>query len=474
MPAGNRASDQTLVEQCVQWTLNRIDGQVFRAGMRLPSIRSLARERGVSPFTVVEAYERLVAGGHIEARRGSGFYVRERGRESHFTESAETSRIDLGWLLHHMLAGSTSSQGPGVGVLPAAWLDGAKLGTTLRSLGRQGNGRWLENAAPRGFQPLRVVIQQRLAHLDILAKQEQIVLTTGITHALDLVARRLVRRGGTVLTFDPCWFGTYGVLASHGARVIGVPCTPHGPDLAMLERLVREERPQLLVASSAAQNPTGLSLSRQAVKDILAITAKHDVPIFEDDAYADLCESPITRLAAEDGLDRVIHAGSFSKTLASNIRVGFLACRADIANALADTKILSGFTTPELNERLVHEMLVESRYDNHVANLRKQLAECRGRTKKMLAAEGIEIFGEPVDGLFLWLNMHTDTNELAAAWREKAMLLAPGGLFSPTQTASTWMRYNVTTPVDDRILELFRSVRKSISGPAETGSSPGA
>ena len=449
MPTIGTGSQQTLVEECIQWVRHRIDGQVFRPGMRLPSIRTLSQQRGVSTFTVVEAYERLVASGYLEARKGSGFYVRRRPGVPHLPAAHhQRAHVDLSWLMHNMLADS-ATPGPGLGVLPASWLDGTQLGAALRSLGRQGASGWLASGKPRGFEPLRSVLQQRLAELDIVAHPEQIVLTTGITHALDLVLRTLVGPDDTVLVLDPCWFGALGMLATRGIRVIGVPCTPDGPDLMAMEQLAQQEKPRLLLINSAAQNPTSVSLSSAAVASILDIAIRHDFLIFEDDVYADLCTSRITRLAANDQLNRVIYAASFSKTLAPNIRVGYIACRPDLAESFANTKILTGFTTPELNERLVHKLLVEGRYARHAAELRERLAECRAQTKTTLRREGVDIFGDPVDGMFLWINMRTDTNELAVVCREKGLLLAPGSLFSPQQTASSWMRFNITTSVND-------------------------
>ena len=446
MPEHRDQRDGTLVDDCMQWVLHRIEGQVFRPGTRLPSIRALARRRGVSPFTVTEAYGRLVATGHLESRKRSGFYVRP-----HPAGAAPTARhappgIDLKWLMHHMLE-SGRARGPGLGVLPQDWLDGAQLGAALRSLGRQ--GRWLDSGRQQGFEPLRAMLQQHLAALDIIAGPEQIVLTTGITHALSLVLQRLVPAGGTVLVPDPYWFGAHGLLAAHGARIRAVACTRHGLDLEAMERLMREERPRLLVLSPAASNPTGLSVDRDNGARILHLARRYGVTIFEDDVYADLCPSPVARLAAADGLDRVIHAGSFSKTLAANIRVGFLACSPALAQALADAKIMSGFTTPELNERLVHKLLVEGRYGRHIAALRARLARHRKRTRRRLEAYGVPIFGEGGDGLFLWADMGTDTAELAVACRERDLLLAPGALFSPGQAPSTWTRINVTTSESD-------------------------
>src|SRR5438876_8346957 len=123
------------VDDCVQWVRKRVHGQVFRPDMRVPSIRALARERGVSPFTVVEAYERLVASGYLEARQGSGFYVLGRATPSRTPDGYRKPRIDVRWLLRNMLSDS-AARGPGLGVLPTSWSAEIDLGSALRSLGR--------------------------------------------------------------------------------------------------------------------------------------------------------------------------------------------------------------------------------------------------------------------------------------------------------------------------------------------------
>ncbi|MDB5471418.1 MAG: GntR family transcriptional regulator [Caulobacter sp.] len=441
---------QSRVEACIGWVRRRIDGQVFRTGARLPSVRELARLRGVSPFTAAAAYDQLVAMGLAEARRGSGFYV---------LPPAEPARpaplptgIDLNWLMRHMLD-SGRAQGPGLGVLPASWLDGSRVAEALRALGRQGADRWLAAGSSHGFEPLRQVLQRRLAALDIVAGTEQIVLTTGVTQGLDLVLRSLVRPGEAVLVTEPCWFGALGMLAAHGVRIVPVPCTPAGPDLAALERIAGEVRPRLMVLSATAHNPTGFTLPAQAVDSILAIARTHDFAIFEDDIYADLGSPSAVRLAARDGLDRVIYAGGFSKTLAANVRVGFLVAGEARARTLTQAKILTGFTTPEINERLVHRLLVEGGQARHVAGLRTRLAESRERMLQMLDREGVPIFGRPDSGMFLWVDTGRDTNLLAAEARGRGLLVAPGSLFSADQRPSTWMRLNVTTAADDRLLD---------------------
>ncbi len=345
-----------------------------------------------------------------------------------------------------MLSGH-GARGPGLGVLPAEWLNGIAIGAALRSLGRQ--GRWLDSGRPGGFEPLRGLIQRRLADLDILAAVDQIILTTGITHALNLVLRVLVRPGDAVLTSEPCWFGALGMLSGHGARIIGIPYNATGLDVDCLERTVIETRPRLLILSSIGHNPTGLSLPIDSVKRVVNLASKHDFWIFEDDVYADLATTPVRRLAAAGGLSRVIYANSFSKTLASNIRVGFMACEASIKQRLAEAKLLGGFTTPELNERLVHKLLVEGHYSSHVSRLCKRLSMHRARMRRLLTSNGVAVLGESGDGLFLWANMRTNTTVLAEICSKHGLLLAPGSLFSPRQEPSTWMRVNVTTSPDD-------------------------
>lgn len=458
-PMESESRTASRVERCMAWVRARIDGRVFRTGARVPSIRTLARTLGVSPFTVAEAYERLAAAGAIEPRRGSGYYVRE-APVTAARSAAPLSQVDLKWLMQQMLDSGRAARGPGLGVLPAAWLDGDSLAASLRAVGREGTGRLLEGGTAHGYAPLRDVLVRRLDALGIAAHAQQIVLTTGITHAIHLVLQTLVAPGDTVLVLDPSWFGALGMIALRGARVVGVPYAAGVPDLAALEAIARETRPRLLLINSVAQNPTGLALDAATVTRIVALARTYDFHVFEDDVYADLCDPALPRLAARDGLDRVIYAGGYSKTLAANLRVGYLACREDLAQTLADTKVLVGYTTPEVNERALHKLLANGRYGRHVAALRERLDTHRRRSLRWLAREGFAVYGHPEHGLFAWVDMACDTNELALRGREHGLLVAPGSLFSPTLRASRFMRYNVTTAVDVALRELIAAARR--------------
>ncbi|WP_310629829.1 PLP-dependent aminotransferase family protein [Paraburkholderia sp.] len=485
IPAPHDAATLTLVDQLVQWGRRRIEERVFRPGMRMPSIRKLALDKGVSRFTVVEAYERLVAQGYLDSRRGSGFYVRERvaslaavtplerraGAEASSmpTEPPAPPTLDVVWLLRNMLQQSTHPEkGPGLGYFPARWLDGELIAGAMRSLGRSSGTQLLGFGSPQGFLPLRQQLQTRMAELEIGATPEQIVLVSGITQAIDLLARIYVQPGDTVVVGDPAWFQMFGRFASQGARLVGMPYTPEGPDLDALEALVETWRPRMLVINSVLQNPTGTSLTAAQAFRILRLAEQYDFIVVEDDVYGDLCPTgyPATRLASLDQLRRVIYLGSFSKTLAPNLRVGFVAASPEVTQAVADQKMLVGMTSPEINERVLYRVLTEGHYRRHVERLRARLDTVRDKAARMLERTGCRLFTAPGAGMFLWADTGVDADALTAAGHEAGFLLTPGSLFSPHQSPTTWMRFNIAN-CGDPDLPVFLS--RYLDGVARRG-----
>ncbi|AOK47695.1 GntR family transcriptional regulator [Burkholderia sp. MSMB617WGS] len=451
IPAPHDTATLTLVDQLVQWARRRIDERVFRPGMRMPSIRKLAIDKSVSRFTVVEAYERLVAQGYLDSRRGSGFYVRERApgpppvAAGGGRAQPVHNTIDVVWLLRNMLHTVSPEKGPGLGYLPSRWLDGELITSALRALGRQSGAQMLGFGSAQGFLPLRQQLQTRLAEIEIGATPEQLVLVSGITQAIDLIARHCVRPGDAVIVGDPAWFQMFGRFASQGAQLVGMPYAPDGPDLDALENLVQMWRPKMLVINSVLHNPTGTSLSAAQAFRILKLAEAYDFLVVEDDVYGDLCPPsyPATRMASLDQLKRVIFLGSYSKTLAANLRVGYIACAPELAKALTDQKMLVGMTTPELNERVLYKVLTEGHYRRHVERLRARLDGVRDKTARMLERSGMRLFAMPAAGMFLWADTSVDSDALAAAAHEEGFLLTPGSLFSPQQSPSTWTRFNV-------------------------------
>ena len=456
-------SERTLSEQLAAWLALRIDEHALKAGTRLPSIRVFAADKGVSRSTVVEAYDRLIAMGYVESRRGSGFFVRSRrGRTSDSgrgsaasTEAPHRSSIDVVWLLRSMLRQAPAGDHPGAGLLPSDWLDSELVSAAVRSVGRVAGSALLTYGTPEGYLPLRQQLVQRLAHSEISAEPDLIVTTHGVTHALDLVARHFIAPGDTVFVEDPAWFVMFGRFAAFGARVIGVPRGLDGPDLAVLANLLAKHKPKLFVVGSVLHNPTSTSISAATAHRLLQLADLHGFTIVEDDVYGDLHPRRGLRLASLDQLKRVIYIGGFSKTLAANLRVGYIAAAPEIVQPIADLKMLTGLTSSEIPERVVARILAEGHYRRHVDRLRGRLDAARERTARALEKMGARIFAPADAGIFLWCDFGRDTNAIAAEGSQQGILCAPGSLFSPTQLPSSWMRVSAATSLNPAALRFL-------------------
>ena len=462
-PLLSRESSDSLVEQIVRGIRSRIDDKLLRTGARMPSIRQFAETHDISRFTVVEAYDRLVAQGFLESRRGSGFYVKERsplgvaagyGADTPLHDEAGDA-LDVVWLVRNMFRQMPPQKMPGGGLLPADWLDGELIANALRAISRENPSLLLGYGTPQGFLPLRQQLQLKLAEHEIAAAPEQIVMTAGVTQALDTVARHFLRPGDVIFVDDPAWFLMFGSFAALGAKVVGIPRLADGPDIAKLTELAALHKPKLYVINSVLHNPTSTSMSAAKAFQVLRIAEEHDFLIVEDDIYCDMhpgsAVQPATRIAALDQLHRVIYLGGFSKTLSANLRVGFIATSAELARHLADRKMLSTLTTGEIGERVAYKVLSEGHYRKHAERLRTRLNSARDKVIRQLEKLGVDVGDPPPCGMFLWVDTHCDTNVLTEKAVEQGFLLAPGSLFSPSQLPSTRMRINVASMADPGI-----------------------
>ena len=463
-----RDSADTLVDQIVRMIENRIDDRLLRTGARMPSIRSHADALQVSRFTVVEAYDRLVARGYLESRRGSGFFVRERAPLTAPVKTpSNPQQLDVVWLVRNMFRQMPPHKMPGSGVLPHDWLDGELVANGLRAVSRLNQNLLLHYGTPQGFYPLRQQLQLRLAELEIAASPEQFVTTSGVTQALDLVAREFAQAGDTILVDDPAWFLMFGSFAVLGVKVIGVPRQQDGPDIPALCELALQHRPKLYITNSVLHNPTSTSMSAAKAFQVLKAAEQFDFIIVEDDIYSDLhpgnSVQPATRVASLDQLNRVIYLGGFSKLLAANLRVGFIATSPELASRLSDRKMLSTLTTTEIGERVVYKILSEGHYRKYIDRVRGKLDPVRLTTAKRLESIGIKVDIFTPAGMFLWVDAGCDTNALAEAALEQGILLSPGSMFSPNQQPSTRMRINVAAMTDPLVWKFLEQAIKARS-----------
>lgn len=354
-----------LLDQIVEELRRRIDERIVPPGTKLPSIRAFAAEHAISRFTVVEAYDRLVAMGYLETRRGSGFFaVGPAGTAAPTSYPTEPARgEEPSTLVKRLLdarAGTVLASGPW---LPDGWFDTAMLKRVMRSVAASDGPHLTHYGDPLGYRPLRHHIAHTLLpEIGIAAHEDQLVLTCGASQALDLVARTVCRPGDAVLVDDPGYYNLYENLRAQGIRLIGVAREADGPDIAALEARAGEHRPVLYFTQSVLHNPTGTTMSHRKAFQTLQLATRYGFRVVEDDIFCDLHPEAAPRLAALDQLEHVIYLRSFSKTLSGSVRVGFVACEPGFAAQLARMKMATCVSTSLFAEKVVYRLLTEGYY----------------------------------------------------------------------------------------------------------------
>lgn len=474
----SRQSDATLTDQLSSRFAEQIRQRLMAPGARLPSVRECARRHGVSAYTVVAAYDQLLAQGLVEARKQRGFFVRDHRREP---EPADLARapspaprlaapVSATTLVRSMFQPPGSQPMPGLGTLPVEWLDLPMLSAALRrvSAPAQLGPLSLQYGEPAGDLRLRRALSMRLEDFGVKARPEQIVTTIGATQALDIVTRSLLRAGDTVLVDEPGWSVEYARLAALGLRLLPVPRGEDGPDLAVMERLIDaqppQDRPRLYITVSVLHNPTGASLSLGTAHRLLRLAQARDLHIVEDDTYAHLAPAHLPRLSALDGLERTVYISGFSKILVPNWRVGFLAAPPALVDRFVDTKLLTSLTSPGVTEQALAHCLEQGLLRRHAERVAQRLDAARARSVRLAESAGCR-FASPPRGLFGWVDVGVDTERLSHAMVDQGWLLAPGALFHATPRPTTLMRINFATTQDARFWQALARTRDALRGP---------
>ncbi len=451
-------------ESVVAAIRQRIARRALAAGEKLPSIRKFARDMRVSPSTVVEAYDRLSGEGLIRSRPGSGFYVAGSPPPVALSdvEPKLDRAIDPFWVSRQSLDAAPEMLRPGCGWLPSDWMPNAAIRRAIRALARADDKVLTDYGVTRGSLALRRLLVRQFVAEGIEVGTDQVLLTPSGTRAIDLLCRFLLNPGDTVLVDDPCYFNFQALLRAHRVKIVGVPYTPMGPDIALFNEALARNRPRLYITNAALHNPTGATLSPQTAHRILTAAAAHDLTIVEDEIFADFEPEPSPRLASLDGLSRVIRIGSFSKTLSASIRCGYIVARPDWIEGLVDLQVATNFGGPSpVAAEVVLATLSDGSYRKHLTGLRSRLAKRRREMLGELERLGVRPWTLPRGGFYLWCRLPDgrDAAEVAKAALRERVVLAPGNVFSVTQSATDLMRFNVAQMNPQALRILAQSLR---------------
>lgn len=422
----------------------RLHAGEWTVGQRLPSIRRFVADTGATYHQVVSACARLVSEGVLEAHAGSGYFVAIGARPHH---SEPEPACMAGDPLFNFLQGGPHYTKLGCGWLPAGWTDTDLLTKSIRRTARLEQNSLVEYGDISGYLPLRkqlCVHIKRLTRID--TRPSQILTTMGATHALDLIARLLIKPGDTVLVDEPCNGNLVRLLQLNGAQVIGIRRTAEGPDIAELESLLARQPVRAFFCNSTFHNPTGGTITANNAFNVLRLAVRHDFFIVEDDVYGDFSPTARQTFAELDNLERVIYVGSFSKCLSASLRVGYIACPPALVEPLTRLKLLTCVAVPAFCERFVNTILADGTYAGHMKHLRQKLIEQQNKTQRVLKNRGWQFEIAPESGMFIWAQHPAiaDQQGFIHTLEQHDILLLPGSVFSVSRNYQAFLRINCT------------------------------
>lgn len=462
----SRKNEGTLVDQIVASIERELKQGTYPAGTKLPSVRGFATTHQLSTYTVSEAYQRLVSLGLVVARAGAGYRVATpvatRAAKAPAAPSFSAPSLNKAWLLSDVFADKTVPIKAGCGWIPNDWIDESAIQHALRVVGRVPGSRIGGYGHPYGLSALREHVAHSLRRYALPVGVDDVLLTQGVTQALDLVVRTLLKPGDTVVVEDPCYCNLLEILKVAFVKVVSVTRTPHGIDAAELEQVLKRHRPKAMFVNTVLQNPSGTSLSAASAFRLLQTADREGIYIIEDDISRELAPQGAPCLAAMEGLQRVIYLSGFSKTITPAMRVGYIAAQRELLARFALTKMAVGLTSSEVTERAVASVLIDGHYERHIAHIRERLFNAHTKVTRAMADAGMEIFHTPDAGLFLWARLPIRPEDSIAVTNDalkKGIWLAPGSYFRAGEPASEWFRFNAASSDAPELWSFLRKLR---------------
>ena len=442
----DRDEETPIYEQITRSIVTRIESGRLPPGSRLPTVREMAEQLSVARVTVHKAYAGLQERGFVDATVGRGTFVvgpsepRALPAPPAGPATPETVLATAAWVSrsHRTLSLEIAEPDPSFYPVP-------EFMRMLRGLSRDARSL-LGYGWPRGDLALREQIASLVAERGIDAGPDDLLVTSGSTHALALVTRALSQPGDKVLVEQPTYFGFLALLHSRNLQPVPVPVDDEGPDPRALQRILIRERPRFFYTMPRFQNPMGITMSPARRREILSLAERFGLLLVEDDIFYPLDydgKSP-RPLKSDDRHDLVIYLDSFSKALLPGLRLGYVVAPPHLRERLSLLLQVDTLGSSPLLQRALAEFLRRGDYAEHLSRIVPRYRERRDALLEALDSAMPEgtTWTRPAGGYCCWVTLPEGGSfgDLNRAALQAGVAYTPGEVFLTRSDQRTHMR----------------------------------
>jgi DNA-binding transcriptional MocR family regulator len=467
MPTIDRESIVPIYQQIYEELREAILAGALPESTRLPPERSLAEKLNVNRSTIVHAYRELVADGLIEQRVGSGSRVARNA-------GSQPRSADVPWWItlppwrvgsFPQVLGELAATAHGErisfvqGVPPVEPSPLAELAKSFERVA--GNPDYvLSYGDSEGHAPLREAIAARMRGRGCETVARDVLVLTGSTQGIALVAHSLAEPGDEIIVEAPTYPGALQIFQIAGLRAIPVAVDDGGMRVDHVEAILRTRRPRFIYTMPTLHNPTGVTMNADRRERLVTLAERARVPIVEDDPYGELARAGALPLVAQSP-NYVIYLSTFSKTIAPSLRLGWITAPRTIYERLLLRKQSLDMATSLYVQAGVHDYLARA-YDAHLPRLREELAVRRKLARETIAAHWPKAIrlSNSAGGFYVWATAPREMRARAlldAAERNGASFLF-GEAFFAASGGDHNFRLAITTVTHEALAEGIRRI----------------
>ncbi|MEL7564852.1 MAG: PLP-dependent aminotransferase family protein [Dehalobacterium sp.] len=460
----NREMDIPVYTQIFEQVRRQILSGEILPGFRLPPERQLAESLGINRSTVMSAYRELKAEGLVGSQVGKGTIVLSYLQEDLNNSSGNMQEPVWNQIFSQYSGGFDSFIVKDLLTLAsrkdvisfATGIASPETGPIQALMGieheivRKKNYRALLHTPTEGFSSLREAVCGLMQKRGVYCQRDEVMMLSGSQQGIDLAARIMIDPGDIVVVEEPTFFPAIQAFRTMGARIMGVPIDDRGMRVDILEQLLQRYRPKLIYTIPTFHNPSGTEMELDRRRQLLELAYKYRVLIIEDDAYGDLCYEghSLPALKSMDNNGYVIYFSSFSKTVYSGLRLGWLVAHHKVVKKFAAAKQIMDLHSSSLSQWIVERFITSGGLDAHIPKVCREYKTKRDAMYDALSkyAPADLIWNRPRGGYYIWCKLPRgiSASKLIPKAAERKVVFVPGSPFFLSGQGDDFIRLNFT------------------------------